>query len=398
MHTTHYILLIFVGYIIFTIDKKQKNFPVPTILVLLGIGLSLIPYFSSMEVTKDLIYHIFLPPLLFTSAYRFPAKGFKNNAGIISVLASIGIILTVILLGAALFALSSPFVSMSFVGSLMVASILTPTDPVSVTSILKYSTGDEKIADVVEGESLINDGTSIVIFTVLAGMLTEGKSFGLLSFLGEFLLVSLGGVFIGVLFGWLVSKAVHFTHNREYQVMLSIVLAFGVFNLAERFHFSGVLATVFAGIMLSLEFGHTIKEDNLRDKLDGFWNIIELTVLALIFLLIGIQSAQHLVFGAWGFVLIIFALSLIVRFLIIYGTTQLFPHWRKEISWRESIMLTWSGLKGTMSVYLLLNLQSKGSGEVDMILSLGFAAVLISLVVQSLGVYPLSKKLMKPSK
>ncbi|WP_431803531.1 cation:proton antiporter [Halobacillus andaensis] len=395
MQTTHYILLIFIGYIIFTIDKKQKNFPVPTILVLLGIGLSLIPYFASIEVTKNMIYHIFLPPLLFSSAYRFPAKGYKENAGIISVLASVGIMLTVTLLGAAIFALSGPFVSLSFVGALMIASILTPTDPVSVTSILKNSTGNEKMADIVEGESLINDGTSIVIFTVLAGILTEEKSFGFFSFLGEFLFVSLGGALIGLLFGWLVSKAVHFTHNREYQVMLSIVLAFGVFNLAEHFHFSGVLATVFAGIMLSFEFGRAIKEADLRDKLDGFWNIIELTVLALIFLLIGIQSAQHLLFGAWGFAIIIFVLSLIIRFLIIFSTTQLFPHWRHKISARESIMLTWSGLKGTMSIYLILNLQSRGGEEVGLILSLGFAAVLVSLVVQSLGVYPLSQKLMK---
>ncbi|SFJ29941.1 sodium/proton antiporter, CPA1 family (TC 2.A.36) [Halobacillus dabanensis] len=395
MHSMAYILLIFIGYIIFTIDKKQKNFPVPTVLLILGIGLSFIPFFTSLEVTKYMIYHIFLPPLLFSSAYRFPAKGFKENAGIISFLATIGIMLTVALLGATIFALSGPFVSLSFIGALMIASILTPTDPVSVTSILKKSTGDEKMADVVEGESLINDGTSIVIFTVLAGMLTKGKSSGLLSFFGEFLVVSLGGILLGVLFGWLVSKAVHFTHNREYQVMLSIVLAFGVFNLAELLHLSGVLATVFAGIMLSFEFGRSIKEDNLRDKLDGFWNIIELTVLSLIFLLIGIQSAQYLVFNAWGFALIIFLLSLVIRFLIIFGTTQIFPHWKNKISSRESILLTWSGLKGTMSVYLILNLQSKGSGEVDMILSLGFAAVLISLIVQSLGVYPLSQKLTK---
>ncbi|WP_082232771.1 cation:proton antiporter [Halobacillus massiliensis] len=395
MQTAPFILLIFIGYIIFTIDKKQKNFPVPTVLLLLGIGLSFIPYFASIEVTKDMIYHLFLPPLLFSSAYRFPSKGLKNNAGIISFLATIGIILTVVLLGAAIFVLSGPFVSLSFLGALMIASILTPTDPVSVTSILKSSTSNEKLADVVEGESMINDGTSIVIFTVLAGMLTEAKSFEALSFLGEFLIVSIGGTLIGVLFGWLVSKAVHFTHNREYQVMLSIVLAFGVFNLAEALHLSGVLATVFAGIMLSFEFGKAIKENDLRDKLDGFWNIIELTVLALIFLLIGIQSAQHLMFGAWGFAIIIFLLSLVIRFVIIFGTTQLFPHWRHKINSKESIMLTWSGLKGTMSVYLILELQSKGGGEIDMILSLGFAAVLISLVVQSLGVYPLSQKLMK---
>ncbi|WP_212927807.1 sodium:proton antiporter [Oceanobacillus sp. J11TS1] len=390
-----YILLILIGYIVFTIDKKQKNFPAPTVLLVLGLILSFIPFFSSLGVIKYMIYHIFLPPLLFSSAYRLPAKGLKENASIISFFATVGLMLTVGLLGVSIYVISGLFVPLSFIGALIIASILTPTDPVSVTTILKKSTGDEKIADVVEGESLINDGTSIVIFTVLAGMLTEGKSFDLFSFFGEFLFVSLGGASLGILFGWLVNKLVHFTHNREYQVMLSIVLAFGVFNLAEMFHVSGVLATVFAGIMLSLEFGKSSKEDELRDKLNGFWNIIELTILALIFLLIGIQSAQYLLFDAWGFALIIFLLSLIIRFLIIFGTTQLFPRWRKKINWRESILLTWSGLKGTMSVYLILSLQSIGTGKVDLIVSLGFAAVLTSLIVQSLGVYPLSQKLIK---
>ncbi|GIO25020.1 hypothetical protein J11TS1_36010 [Oceanobacillus sp. J11TS1] len=395
MQAMSYILLILIGYIVFTIDKKQKNFPAPTVLLVLGLILSFIPFFSSLGVIKYMIYHIFLPPLLFSSAYRLPAKGLKENASIISFFATVGLMLTVGLLGVSIYVISGLFVPLSFIGALIIASILTPTDPVSVTTILKKSTGDEKIADVVEGESLINDGTSIVIFTVLAGMLTEGKSFDLFSFFGEFLFVSLGGASLGILFGWLVNKLVHFTHNREYQVMLSIVLAFGVFNLAEMFHVSGVLATVFAGIMLSLEFGKSSKEDELRDKLNGFWNIIELTILALIFLLIGIQSAQYLLFDAWGFALIIFLLSLIIRFLIIFGTTQLFPRWRKKINWRESILLTWSGLKGTMSVYLILSLQSIGTGKVDLIVSLGFAAVLTSLIVQSLGVYPLSQKLIK---
>ncbi|GGD00391.1 hypothetical protein GCM10007216_33920 [Thalassobacillus devorans] len=393
MSTSHIILLLFIGYIIFTIDKKQENFPVPTILVIIGIGLSFIPYFSSIEVTKDMIYHVFLPALLFTSAYRFSPDELKKNAGIISFLATIGIMLTVTLLGAAIYALSGPFVSLSFLGALIIASILTPTDPVSVVSILKKSAGDEKIAYVVEGESLINDGTSIVIFTVLSGMLTQSKTFSIVSFLGEFLLVSLGGAALGILFGWLMSKAVHFTHNRQYQVMLSIILAYGIFNIAEHIGVSGVLATVFAGIMLSFEYGRTIREDHFKDTLDGFWGIAELTILSLIFLLIGIQAAKSLLFNAWGFAAIIFVLSLVIRFVIITGTTQLFPHWRHRISWREASLISWSGLKGTMSIFLILSLQSKSSGDIDMIVSLSFAAVLISLIIQSLGVSPLSKKL-----
>ncbi|TRM11737.1 sodium:proton antiporter [Lentibacillus cibarius] len=395
MTSSQIVLLLFIGYLVFTLDKKQNYVPVPVVLVVTGIILSFIPYFSSIHVTSQMIYHIFLPPMLFSSAYRFSSDHFRENAGIITFLATIGIMATVAILGSVIYAISGPFISMSFVGALVIASILTPTDPVSVVSILEQSGNSKKISSVVEGESLINDGTSIVIFTFIAGMLIENESFTVMSFLQDFLIVSIGGTLIGVAFGWLMSKAVHITHNREYQVMLSIVLAYGVFNFAEQVGVSGVLATVFAGIMLSFEYGRTIKENDLKDKLDGFWNIAELSVLALLFLLIGIESSNYLAFNAWGFAFMIFAASLFIRFIIIAGTTQIFPAWRKKISWRESTLLSWAGLKGSMSVFLILQLQSRSSGDNDMIISLSFAAVLISLVVQSLGVTPMSKKLTK---
>ncbi|SFJ76525.1 sodium/proton antiporter, CPA1 family (TC 2.A.36) [Halobacillus dabanensis] len=394
MSITQGILLLFIGFFIFTLDKKQENVPVPTVLIFIGIGLSFIPYFSSIEVTEHMIYHVFLPALLFISAYQFPADQFKKHMGLILFLATIGILLTVGILGGVAYAVSGPFLSLSLIGGLLLASILTPTDPVSVVSILKNSTGDEKIADVVEGESLLNDGTSIVIFTVLLGIFTSNHDFSILSFMQEFLVVSLGGAALGIVFGWLVSKGIHYTHNKEYQVMLSIVLAYGAFNLAETVGVSGVLATVSAGLMLSFEYGRTIKEEHFKESLDGFWGIVEISALSLLFLLIGIVAVPHLSTPAWGFASLLFLLSLVVRFLIIGGSTALFPRWRNSISWRESAMISWSGLKGTMSVFLILSFQVKQSGDNEMLLSLAFTTVLISLVIQSLGVYPLSKKLL----
>lgn len=394
MSVSHLIVLLLAGYIVFAIDLRKENFPVPTVLVVIGIGLSFIPFFSDVEVTEHIVYHVFLPAILFTSAYQFPHSGLKNNAGIITFLATAGIMLTVALLGAAVYILSGPFVSISLLGALLIASILTPTDPVSVVSIIKKATGDEKVGNVVEGESLINDGTSIVIFTTLAGMYTGSQSGGVFSFFGEFLFVSLGGVLVGVLAGWLASKAIHFTDNRQYQVMVTIIVAYGGFNIAEGIGVSGVLATVFAGIVLSFEYGRIIKESDFRETLDGFWNIAETSLTALLFLLIGIQATDALAFGAWVFAFIIFILSLGVRFIIIMSSTRIFPEWRRNISWRESMVISWSGLKGTMSIFLILSLYDRNTGDLDMIISLSFAAVLISLIVQSLGVSPLSKKLM----
>ncbi|WP_053219865.1 cation:proton antiporter [Virgibacillus senegalensis] len=385
------VLLLFIGYIVFAIDKKKKYFPVPMVLVLLGIALSFITYFDTLNITKEIIFNVFLPALLFTSAYQFSLNSLKKHKWIIATLTTLGLIVTAGLLGIAIYFVSGPFLQISLIGALLVAAILTPTDPVSVVSILKQSTGNEKIADIVEGESMVNDGTSIVVYSILLTMYKSGESFSILHFLSEFALVSLGGIILGIIFGWLLGRAVYYTHHKQYQVMLSIIVAYGSFHIAEKIGVSGVLATVTAGIMLSWEFEKTDKEDYFHDSLDGFWNIVEPSVLALIFLLIGIDAADYLAFPGWILAFIIFILSLVVRFLVLTGITSVVPAWRKNFKTSDVGLITWSGIKGTMSVALLLGLAA-GVDNDNILVSLTFAAILLSLVFQSIGVYPLTKE------
>ncbi|MFZ3577217.1 cation:proton antiporter [Virgibacillus sp. DJP39] len=392
MTTTIIIILLSIGYIIFTIDKKQNNFPVPFILLLTGIGLSFIPYFSGVHVTEHIIYNIFLPGLLFTSAYQFSAKALRKNARVIATLSTIGLIATAVLLGMVTYLIGGAYLNISLVGALLIASILTPTDPVSVVSILKQSTDDASTADVVEGESMINDGTSVVLFSVLSGMYVNGTAFELSKFLGDFFYVSIGGIVLGIIIGWLFSKLVHITHHKDYQVMLSIIIAYGGFHLAEHFGFSGVLATVTSGIMLSWEFNHTNKEDHYREALAGFWNVVEPTLLTLVFLLIGIEATEYLTHGHWVMASIVFLASIIIRFIIVSGTMQLFRGWRHIVDWKKALLISWSGIRGTMSVFLLLSLSTMASRSTgDKLLSLAFSVVVLSLVIQSIGIYPLSK-------
>ncbi|EDL66251.1 cation:proton antiporter [Bacillus sp. SG-1] len=396
MGYTHVFILLLIGYVVFTIDKKQKNFPVPMVLLLIGIGLSFTPFFADIEITKDMIFDVFLPALLFVSAYQFKINGLKKNMGVISVLSTLGLILTVFILGASVYFVG--IVSLSFMGALLIAAILTPTDPVSVVSILKKSSNSPKIAEVVEGESMVNDGTSVVLFTVISHLYLSNEELKLVSALWSFVSVSFGGLLIGIVFGWLVSRIYHFTHHRQYQVMLSIVLAYGSFYLAEHLGVSGVLASVSSGIMLSWKLQTTDNEKDYRSYLDAFWEVIEPSILSILFLLIGIEFMKHIDFQNIGFTFIIFGLSLIVRFVVLAGILKLFKKWRKEFLWDDISLITWSGIKGTMSVALLLGLASESTGQADAILSLTYGAIVLSLIIQSPLVYPLSRMFSKHSR
>ena len=395
MSTVQILILLTIGYVAMTIDKKQKNFPLPVFLVGIGFGLSFIPYFNSITISKEIIYTIFLPGLLFASAYHYSAASLRKHAKVIGTLSTAGLLVTALLLGLATYWMGAG-IEISLVGALLVASILTPTDPVSVVSILKKSLDDPSVADIVDRESMINDGTSVVLFTVLLTMFTTQQEFEFWPFIGEFLSVSIGGVATGLVAGWIVSKAIHLSTHRENQVLLSVIIAYGAFHLAEAFGFSGVLATVAAGIMLSAELGRADEEEMHREYLNGFWKVAEPALLSILFLAIGIVAADYLLPLHHGWLAIgIFIVSIISRFIVIAGTMQLFSGYRKLMNVKKASLLSWAGIRGTMSIFLLLSLADAADSSADALVSLGFAVVLLSLVVQSIGIYPLSKALEK---
>lgn len=386
------ITLLLIGYLIYLIDSKRNYFPVPVILVLIGIGLSYIAFFDSVFISKDMIFEVFLPALLFTSAYQFKYKDLKDNIGIIAILSTIGLVLTAILMGYGTFWISELFTPLSLTASFLLASILIPTDPVSVTAILKRSKGEKRIADVVEGESMVNDGTSVVIFTIFLSMFATGEHFSTLSFLTEFLIVSAGGIGIGFIFGFVLKKLMIVSFKKHELVMLTIVIAYGAFYLADALEVSGVLATVTAGMMLSHELGMKEDYESVQRHLNGFWDIVIPILLALLFLFIGIEATSYLSVSLWTFAVLLFLLSLLTRFIVVGGLVYTVPVWRREFKddLTATSLLTWSGIKGTMSIALVLWLEAENINGSSEMISLAFAVILLSLILQSIGVYPLT--------
>ncbi|WP_413526713.1 cation:proton antiporter [Marinilactibacillus psychrotolerans] len=394
------LILLLVSIMVRMLDIKQKYFPVLVVLALIGIGLSFIPIFSDFSVASDVLYEVFIPGLLFVSAYQFSAKAFKSNASVIITLATIGMLSTVFLLGIGIYYTAALIHPLAWNVSLLLAAILVPTDPVSVVNILKKSNGVDEIADIVEGESMLNDGTSIVMFTIVLSMVETGGGFSILHFLQEFLIVSAGGVGVGLLTGWILSKLLRFTSHPDYLVMLSVLTAYGSFLLAEQFGFSGVLATVVSGIMLSFAFAkkETEIEKETRNHLNIFWNIINPILTSILFLFIGIQATSYLNFNQWPLAFMVFLLSILARTIIVFSLMSIFPSWRKTIFRNillNFLLLSWAGIKGSMSIVLLLWTVNSSVGNQSLVISIAFAAILISFVLQSMGVYPLTKLLKK---
>ncbi len=146
--------------------------------------------------------------------------------------------------------------------------------------------------------------------------------------------------------------------------------------------------------MLSGEFSHAIKEDHYRESLSGFWGVAEPSLLSLLFLLIGIEATEYFEWNNWFLAILFLFAGIAIRFFIVGGTFKLLDRKKHEAIWKKSLLISWSGIRGSMSVFLLLQLGTMTEvGAADELISLSFSVVILSLIVQSLGIHPLSKLL-----
>lgn len=392
MSLLHVIVFLFIGFLVFTIDKKQENFPVPVALLLVGFGLSFFTFFSDIRPTHELIHDWFLPAVLFTAAYQFDTTWLKKNAGIIVLISTVGLLSAIFLLGSSIYLLG--LASLSFAGALVVATILVPSDSVSVIAIQQESQRDKKVEEIAEGESLASDGMSTVVFATVSAMFLMDEPFRVGTFLLDFLVKAGGGLVIGAALGFLFSRVLHLIRHHQYQVMLSIILAYSSFYLTESFHMAGLLATISAGLFLSRAMERSRHEEDYRSYLNGFWEVVEPAILSILFLLIGTEFLSFFHWEHSWAVVLAFLLMLLCRFGIVWAASSILPRYRKQLKFSEKLLVTFSGIKGSVSVALLLSLATSAETDAaDAVLSLTFGVIFLSILIQSLLIHPISKRI-----
>jgi NhaP-type Na+/H+ or K+/H+ antiporter len=348
------------------------------------------------HIDPHLIFYIFLPTLIFEAAFALHVHTFKKSFTNAFILAVPGIIIALILTGAIAMLIKATNIGLglwTWPISLMFGVIISATDPVAVVSILKEVGASKKLATLIEGESLLNDGTAIVIFMVLLTAITGSAEGG--NALFEFVRVAFGGVAVGLLVGWIVVTWLKKVFNDAlFEITVVVGAAYLAFFVAEYFfHISGVLALVTFGLMMA-GIGRTRISPQVAHFLHEFWELAAFIANTLIFLIVGVVIALRVSFTTRDFIiLIIFYLTiLVVRALVLAIFYPLMKRIGYGLSPKDGVIAWWGGLRGAIGLALALIVASESSIDPEIrtqILSLTAGIVFLTSVINATTIKPL---------
>ena len=361
---------------------RRFRIPYTVGLVLAGLALSLRPPIQ-LELTPELILAILLPPLLFEAAFHLNIDHLRRNVGTILLLAIPGVILTMLITSGILhFGAGLPLTAALVFGALIAA-----TDPVSVVGIFRRIGAPKRLEVLLEGESLFNDGTAIVLFGIALGALGTGQP-DLVQGAIDFVIVGGGGVLVGLILGVLAIPLLARIDDHLVETTLTTVLAFGSYLVAEQLHVSGVLAVVTAGLIAG-NVGRREMSPTTRIAVLNFWEYVAFLANSVIFLVIGLQVDLPGLVSNWQLILWAILGVLVSRAVGIYGLSRLgrpIPSNWRHVMW-------WGGLRGAIALALALSVPLSMGEERSSLLHMAFGVVLFTLLIQGLSMEGLVKRL-----
>jgi len=390
-----YIGLLLLACLVAIVSKMVTHLPYTIFLTLVGLLIGVLGIGPEIEKTGfgyHLIFFVFLPPLLFQGAFHMNLNSLLEQFWPIVCLAVPGVIVSTLLVGGLvgwLGGISSMMVAILF------GALISPTDPVSVLSLFKEVGAPEDLKTIVEGESLFNDATGVVLYTILLKALLSGQEFGFGQAAYEFVKVSVGGLLLGAVLGWIVFKIMRHIEDHLLENALCLVLAYGSFWLAEVMHLSGVIGTVIAGLMIG-NYGRRLSMSvKTTNTVEIFFESIGFLINSLLFVLIGLELREVPANIMWMTVFVAIAAMLIARAAVSYSFYWLLNQVGTKRPKRWNHILFWGGLRGSIPIALLLNLPNEGLLVTwrPVLLLAGFGCVFFSLVVQGITMKPLMLKL-----
>lgn len=396
------LLLIAAG--IFALTKKIK-LPFTVVLVIVGIALTtlsgmypgVLPGIADFEISPGLILFVFLPTLIFESAFNMDARHLRHNLGPVLTLAVPGLLVSTFVVGGIVwFGASLLGTAIPFSAALLLGAILSATDPVSVVALFKKLGAPERLTILVEGESLFNDATAIVLSRILIGVVAAGTvsaaavGQGVIAFFAVFLGGLMVGWLLGLIFGYLLGKV---ESDPYIEITLTTVVAYMSFIVAEEaFHVSGVMAIIAAGLTLG-GWGRMKISPQVRAYLERFWEYMAFVANALIFLLVGLRIELFELWNAIALIGVVVVAMIVSRVGVVYGLTPVVGRLPgvEPVEMRYQHVMFWGGLRGAIALAIVLSLPD--FEQSDLFITLVMGGVLFTLLAQGLTIEPLVRRL-----
>ncbi len=365
---------------------RRLHVPYSVGLVVAGIGLTLLPFSLEVGLTKDLIFTILLPPLIFEAAFCLHWPELRRDLSLVLVLATLGVAMS-----ASVIAIGMHFVAAwPWASALLFGVMVAATDPVSVIATFKEAGVGGRLRLLVEAESLFNDGAAAVGFVIIA-VFAVGNALSPSEMAGTLVLMVGGGIACGAVVAGVLLLIAGRTEDSLVELTFTTVAAYGSFLLAEHLHWSGVLATLTAGLMLGNLGSLGAISNKGREAVVAFWDYAAFVANSLIFLLIGIHETTQNYSAVWLPALAAIGLVIIGRAAAIYPICLLFSRSSLRVTTKHQHVLFWGGLRGALALALALGLPPEVAFRKDMI-TVTFAVVVFSLLVQGLTMTPLLRK------
>lgn len=399
MRSVEILIGLFVAVVVLVRMARRLELPPPIALVVGGVALSFVPGLARIELDQELVFALFLPPLLYYAAWATSWRDFRRNARPIGLLA-VGLVL---MTTAAVGVVAHEVVEgLPWAAAFVLGAIVSPTDAIAATSITGRIGVPRRIITVLEGESLVNDATGIVAYRLAVAAVVTG-AFSVWEAGAQFLLVSAGGVAVGVGAGWLFIFLLRRFDDPPVENTIGLIIPFAAYLVAESLHVSGVLAVVAAGLYAARGAARVLSSET-RLQAYSFWQMLDFLFNGLLFLLVGLQL-RGIIEGlagrsVWECVVYASVVSLTVilaRFVWVIPATYLPRMLSKSLRerdpsppWQSVAVIGWTGMRGAISLAAALALPyTTDAGapfpERDLIIFLAFSVIIATLVAQGLS-------------
>lgn len=384
-----FVLLLTIAALVAILIRRIR-LPFTVALVIAGLILSFFPNFLNLNVSSDLILAVLVPPLVFEATLTIKWRDLRGNLPLVLLLAVGGTLLTTFVVGGIVFQV----LDIPLLGALAFGALIAATDPVAVIAFFRSLGVSKRLSILLEGESLFNDGVAIVVFNLAIGMAAAALAangtapeLSVSAVIVEFLRVSLVGVGIGLVLGFIVAYVIlRNIDDHLIETATTVALAFGAYVAAESLHVSGLLAVVSAGLVVgNIGMGNT--SPTTRLTLDNFWEFLAFVANSLVFLVIGIRiQITHLLQFAGPIAVAVLAVLLsraISVYLITVAYNRLTPD-QLDVPRRYQHIMFWGGLRGAISLALALTIGRNlfGATIATEMQVMTFGVVLFTILVQ----------------